>query len=292
MADEIDPWGDRKRLTFEQAEGASPIPSQLELRVISQELRAVLWRVVHDSLQKSRFVPMHSKRASLSDPWDSILRTAHTFRDHRMIDEFEENADIQIQNIKNIFINGDYLEVLGWLQFVFRNKPPYGFARTIDSALRLCKAAYRVLNEDTIVPFGSDEELKSLKQAFADLENSEFHGARAHLQKAAQLLTEGNYADSVRESIHSVESVARTLESSGKFSEALARLSNKTEIHGSMKAGFQKLYGYTSDENGIRHPLLDDGTATTDETDATFMIGACSSFVSYLINKSRSAGLL
>jgi hypothetical protein len=29
-----------------------------------------------------------------------------------------------------------------------------------------------------------------------------------------------------------------------------------------------------------------------DESDALFMIGACSAFVSYLINKSRTVGLL
>ena len=33
-------------------------------------------------------------------------------------------------------------------------------------------------------------------------------------------------------------------------------------------------------------------TAGVDETDALFMIGACAAFVSYLINKSRGAGLI
>ena len=59
-----------------------------------------------------------------------------------------------------------------------------------------------------------------------------------------------------------------------------------------MKLAFVKLYGFTSDEKGIRHPLLDLPAANVDETDALFMIGACAAFVSYLINKSRAAGLL
>jgi hypothetical protein len=50
--------------------------------------------------------------------------------------------------------------------------------------------------------------------------------------------------------------------------------------------------GYTSDENGIRHALLDDGTAKVDETDALFMIGACAAFVSYLLSKAHAAGLI
>jgi hypothetical protein len=69
-------------------------------------------------------------------------------------------------------------------------------------------------------------------------------------------------------------------------------LENSAKIHRSLKHGFANLYGYTSDEEGIRHPLLDDGTAKVDETDALFMLGACVAFVSYLINKAKKAKLI
>jgi hypothetical protein len=105
-------------------------------------------------------------------------------------------------------------------------------------------------------------------------------------------LTNGNFADCVRESIHAVESAVRVLEPSGDFSKALSRLEQKTNIHGAMKKGFVALYGFSSDEQGIRHPLLDKEAPTVDEADALFMIGACSAFLSYLVNKSRAAGLL
>jgi hypothetical protein len=59
-----------------------------------------------------------------------------------------------------------------------------------------------------------------------------------------------------------------------------------------MKAAFNSLYGYTSDKQGIRHAYLNEPGLNPDETDALFMIGACAAFVSYLINKARSAGLL
>jgi hypothetical protein len=58
-----------------------------------------------------------------------------------------------------------------------------------------------------------------------------------------------------------------------------------------MKKGFASLYAYTSDEGGIRHALLEDA-AKVDETDALFMLGACAAFVSYILNKARSTGLL
>jgi hypothetical protein len=53
----------------------------------------------------------------------------------------------------------------------------------------------------------------------------------------------------------------------------------------------ESIYGFTSDQNGIRHALLD-AEAKVDETHALFMIGACAAFVSYLINKARAAGIL
>jgi hypothetical protein len=71
-----------------------------------------------------------------------------------------------------------------------------------------------------------------------------------------------------------------------------SKLEKKVNIHGGLKAGFKSIYGYTSDQNGIRHPLLDEPEANVNETDALFMLGACAAFVSYLINKARSAKLL
>jgi hypothetical protein len=69
-------------------------------------------------------------------------------------------------------------------------------------------------------------------------------------------------------------------------------LEAKTNIHGALKRGFTAIYGFTSDEQGIRHPLLEKEAPDVDEADALFMIGACSAFISYLINKSRDVGLL
>lgn len=141
-------------------------------------------------------------------------------------------------------------------------------------------AAYRLLDDgNTIVPFGSQSEHEALQRAFADLSAVEFKGARKHLQDATGKLTEGDFAGSIRESISAVESVARILVPTGKFG---AELEKKVAIHGALKNGIGSFYGYTSDEQGIRHPLLEDPQTKVDEIDALFMMGACAAFVSYL----------
>ena len=57
--------------------------------------------------------------------------------------------------------------------------------------------------------------------------------------------------------------------------------------HRALQEAFSKLYGYTNDENGIRHALLDEGAADVDLDDAVFMFGACASFAAYLVNRHK-----
>jgi hypothetical protein len=165
MTDQNDPYAERKNFTFEQAEGAEPLPTQLKPKELSQRLRAALWRVVYDSLMQSRVRGDYAPHAALRAPWDALLRDMYSFRYHRFT--FVNKADDLIQEVQHIFEHGSYLEVLGWLQWVLRdpNRPP-GFDREIEMALRFGRAGYRLLDDSkTIVPFGSDAELETIKRA-------------------------------------------------------------------------------------------------------------------------------
>jgi hypothetical protein len=281
----------RKNLTFEQAEGVQPIPPQLKLKELSRGLRAALWHELFQSLSAS--AQRGFERSYLGEPWIIILRDMHALRDQRASDEFSTDFLEHIEKIKHIILEGNYVQVFGWLQWVLRHQycPP-GLVTKVAAALERERAAYRVVDGNTICPIGSEAELATIQRAFVDLADTEYHGARAHLRKAAAELTAGKFADSVRESIHAVESMAKSLEPSGELSKALAKLEESIKIHGAMKSGFGSLYGYTSDHEGIRHALLNAEESQVDEADALFMIGACAAFVSYLVNKGRAAGLI
>ena len=54
-------------------------------------------------------------------------------------------------------------------------------------------------------------------------------------------------------------------------------------MHEAFKDALVKLYGYTSNEQGVRHSLFDQGDANVTERDALFMLGVCASFVTYLL---------
>ena len=223
-----------------------------------------------------------------------VLYDWHVGRCFRAADEFKPSYEYWAEELKPLFMQGHYTKVFGFVEWVLRHEyKPYELEIDLTNALRKSRAAYAVFDGDTIIPIGSDAERETLARAFADVAASEFHGARAHLRNAGSELTAGNYGPSIRESIHAVEAVARVLEPSARaLAQALAKLEGKVRVHHNLHVGFCQLYNFTSDEKGIRHPLLDEPVAKVDETDALYMLGSCAAFVSYLINKARQAGLL
>jgi hypothetical protein len=117
------------------------------------------------------------------------------------------------------------------------------------------------------------------------------NGAKTHLRKAAKHLNAQDYADSVKESISAVESVARTIDPKANkdLGAALNSLQRAGVLrHKAFKDALNNLYGYTSNEEGIRHCLLNEGTANVDLDDAMFMFSACAIFCDYLLSRRQS----
>ena len=81
--------------------------------------------------------------------------------------------------------------------------------------------------------------------------------------------------------------MARQLDpkASQTLAPALKSLERSGTLHPALKEAFTKLYGYTSDEQGIRHADLGQDSANVGMNEAVFMLGACASFSSYLWRK-------
>lgn len=226
--------------------------------------------------------------------WAEMLLDYHVKYLHGFIDEYTNEWRTRVAELSYLIKNASYSGLFGMIQFFLQHpRCPKSLGRQVAFVLQETRAAYRVVDGGLIVPIASEAEASAIELALTDLGTSKLDGARKHLRAAINLCTEGSWADSVRESIQAVEAVARMLEpSANTLGPALDRLAKAGHIHRALKAGLSKVYGYTSDEPGIRHPLLEDGDAKVDETDAIFMMGACASFVSYLIGKARTTGLL
>ena len=136
----------------------------------------------------------------------------------------------------------------------------------------------------TILSAVTPDEGRTVVDALRTLRQAGFNGSAAHLRVAAERIDAGDWAGSVRESIHAVESVARQLdpEAAQTLGPALDSLETRGVLHPALKGAFSKLYGYASDEQGVRHALLDRANARVGQDEAVFMLGACAAFASFL----------
>lgn len=287
---------DRTKVTFEQAEGKQDLPSQLSLGELSEEARALLWAIVYDSLNKRSSYDNWAGHATFDDEsWPKLLQREHVTRLHLPLDAYSEDVADHVLRLKKLLFKGEYWEVLGWIQWTLRTKLiGTGFAAGIDLALKNSRAAYRLTDDGlTIAPYATEEEGGAILTAFETVKASGLSGAADHLRHASDLLNEGDWDGSCRESIHAVESVARLIDpdASKDLKLALRKLEEKEALHPALRAALNNLYGYTSDEKGIRHAKLNDPSNVT-QHEALFFLGTCASGVTYLVNRAREKGLI
>lgn len=264
-------------------------PSQLRRTEISMELKALLWDIFCDELSyRDKYGRMQLRLKGAA-----ALQKKHVQRDHQPADEFTDNYKITFANLKGEFYARRFPEFYGLIEWFLRNFESPTFSGEVANALIRARAPFRVLDGDTLVPIATPEEHEAIKAAIQAAASSDLQGAVQHLKAAASAASDGRWADSIRESIHAVETTAVRLEPSAKeLGPALNKLEQKGLLHAGLKNGFKAIYGYASDENGVRHAIFDSKSANTDEADALFMLGACASFVSYLVAKGRAAGFL
>ena len=288
LAQSIDSYEERRGLTFRQAEGAEALPSQLQRDQLTPRLRAKLWSFIY----RKKSIGDSFGPSSHSFSWHFISRSIWVNYFEQMIDDFPGEKTF-LEMIKEIFKTGSYLEVFGLLQCMVSRLGPCWFNETLNNILEEEGSAFRIVNNDTFCPVGSLIEANAVQAAIDETSQSNLYGVRTHLIEAGKRATAMEFADSVRASIHAVESAARNLGGpDDSLKNALAKLEAKGVIHAGMKKAFVALYGYTSDEKGIRHALLDQTDAQVTEADALFMLGACASFVTYMFTRARAAGLL
>lgn len=162
------------------------------------------------------------------------------------------------------------------------------FPNSINLVLQQEKSGYRMVVGKFIL-LTNEQELASIEEA----SDSPFRPVNIHINKALTLFSSKEFPDyenSIKESISAVESICCIITNlSGKgatLGAAIKKLKDHgLEIHGAMENAFERLFGYTSDADGIRHGGID--FTDVPEEDAKFMLIACSAFVNYLIEKNR-----
>lgn len=190
----------------------------------------------------------------------------------------------------------DMLEYI--IQYLIRHPTGYNdssqrvhklFVKVINSEFKRLQYGYRIV-DGLVCKVTSNEEIKSIETATNDKNN----GVQEHLQKALEHYAkrpEGDYRNSIKESISAVEAICRELTGESTLGKAISNLEKKgIPLQSQFKQGLQNLYNYTNDEaTGIRHALMEpDGEHVLSQDEAYFMLVTCSAFVNYIRMKSST----
>lgn len=209
-----------------------------------------------------------------------------TYRNPYNITAKKEN----IRKLKKFLDDSEWYVTYNWLEkyvdYFSSDSERHYLEVKINKVLVEEKAGYRMI-EGLITPITSELELSSLSKSMS----TKFEPVNTHFRKALELYSKRknpDYENSIKESISAVEAICciitETHGGQATLGKALKKLKdNGIYIHPAMESAFSILYGYTSDENGIRHGATD--SSNVEPEDAKFMLVSCSAFVNYLIEK-------
>ena len=191
-----------------------------------------------------------------------------------------------IQLIKNKFYNLKWHEVYDFIEFFlneFQISHKKDFIENLNKIFEEERAPYRII-EDLITPLTSEEEIEEIKKSLGIPD--QYQPARNHLKKALEFYSkrpDPKPKKAIEESILALEALARII--TGKESATLVDLTKELPLHPALREGLNKIYGWTSDEGGIRHAEKQYPPISAGGEEARFMLVLSSAFVNYIIAK-------
>lgn len=165
------------------------------------------------------------------------------------------------------------------------------YSNDFNSVLEQEKSGYRLI-DGVISPIVGEIEITCIEEAT----NTRFLPVNTHLQKALQFYSDRehpDYENSIKEAISAVESMCCIITGMSGAQATLGNALKRLEdcgliLHGALKSAFEKMYGFASDADGIRHGGIDFKNAPSE--DAKYMLISCSAFINYLIEKYSKLG--
>jgi len=269
-------------LKFSERKGYKEVRRAIQKDEMSDELRNSLWNLldvhvwqVEGFLWKQYGKPgIDNFSASL---WFSYFK--------QPIDARPDRESGVLQEIRKYFFAAPWFEVYDFLEWTLNELHNTRLNNTVNAILERELAGFRFVGR-VFTDVTGEAEIAALEEALND---REFPGVRGHLAAALRLMSDRkapDYRNSIKESILAVESMAQSMSGKAKatLGDALAVLESRSALHSALRQGFSSLYGYTSDEGGIRHAMLEEPELGASE--AKFFLLSCTSFINYLKSKA------
>jgi len=271
---------------FSQRYGYVPVEKAFQRESVDEALRTKLWNVLKVTIW-DKYDPNSSRHREVCANINMMVKRLWFHFFNRDLDslpnflpQFYGDKNTAYLHLKNFFFSCGWFELYDFIEEISLDQSQLIGDETrewINNVLEEQNAAYRFVGKE-IAEITDEREIEAIEDGLEHPEKA----VRTHLETALRMLSDKqspDYRNSIKESISAVEAACRL--TSGKetatLSDALKKIQN---IHPVLAKAFNQLYGYTSDESGVRHSLIDESNITYAE--AKFMLIACSAFVSYL----------
>lgn len=259
--------------TFSQRHGFAPLPAKMVPETASDDLRNTVWNLIDTTVSPSNYGRLTEtlwhrlyKLPVDSRPYDAGYTDVSWNKSWRLI--------------RNRILEGEWYEFFDHLEFFV--KWDSTFEKYFNAILTAELSAYRLIKGE-VCQITEEIEIKEIESA---INNSDrFKPIAEHISTALKLMSDRSKPDfrnSIKESISAVESAAKiVLDNPGvDLGKALGILQGQGKINGALKNGFAAIYGWTSNQHGIRHGMMIESSVT--QADAQFFLIICSAFANYL----------
>lgn len=263
-------------------------PKEIQIHSLDMDLRTSLWNVCYGwFFSEGEFGLVPAGEQYLYDVAFKLYQNHYKLPVDDLL-PFHTREFVKMQ--KEIFTNATWYKVFNIVQFLqtlFQDGGPEQrkFKCQINEVLEREKSAYRFI-AGKLAPITNEIEMHELEQAAR--QGDRFAPVAEHVRTALELYSkkpQPDYRNSIKESISAVESAAKIITGlpNATLGQAVKAIDKRHSLHESFKSGISKLYGYTSDEGGIRHSLIE--ATNIDEADARYMLVSCSAFANYLVSR-------
>lgn len=281
-------------MRFSQRYGFQPVKTVVQTESIDEDLRNGLWSVLKISYwdtakMAGSFHPGYYLSAEANRDLECLCKRLWFNFFKKPLDTLPDDWEKVRSLLRDVFFGLVWHQVYDFIEYVGQNHPDKqrnkNFRETCNRVLEQEVSGYRFVGEQ-IVRIVAEEEITAVEDAL----KVKISPVQEHLKRALELFADRkkpDYRNSIKESISAVEALVKIVIKSekGTLGDLLSVLEKRDELHPALKAAFIKLYGYTSDANGIRHALLEEDRVTFHE--AKFMLVACSAFTNYVIASAK-----
>jgi hypothetical protein len=280
-------------MLFSQKHGYKPVKSVMQVDTMDEDLRNGLWNALYTYYLRE--INVHSYFSGDMTPERFLCHILWQDYFKRPLDTMPDVMDNAYREIRDYYFACEWFEVYDLIQFIanryYDNDVNSKFMESCNSILEREVSGWRFIGGE-IAPITSEEEIAEIEKALVS--TNSLKPVATHIKTALDFLSDKktpDYRNSIKESISAVEAICRLItgKDDATLGQALKVIKAKITVHPALEQAFSKLYGYTSDADGIRHSLLDE--PDIDFEDAKFMLVSCSAFINYLKLKSSKAGL-